>query len=104
AIATFAACWLADGLTSAGHAERALVIVRNARRDALHTGEAVLLPELLRLQARIILSMSQANEARAARLLVRSCRIARRQSALSWELRSSVDLARLRARRGECEQ
>lgn len=36
--------------------------------------------------------------------LVRSCRIARRQSALSWELRAVLDLARIRARQGDCEQ
>ena len=35
------------------------------------------------------------------RLLERSCRIARRQSALSWELRSATLLARIHERRGE---
>ncbi len=103
-IATLVACWLADGLTTAGRSEEALTVIRNARRDATRGAEAVLLPELLRLQARILLSISQANEARAERLLVRSCRIARRQSALSWELRAALDLARLLARQGEREQ
>jgi predicted ATPase/DNA-binding winged helix-turn-helix (wHTH) protein len=100
---TFAACWLADGLTTAGRSEEALTIIRSARRDAVRGAEGVLLPELLRLQARILLSLSQANEARAVRLLVRSCRVARSQSAKAWELRTTLDLARLRARQGECE-
>jgi predicted ATPase len=103
-IQTVAACWLADGLTSAGKSQEALEVIRNARRDALRGGESVILPELLRLQARALLSISQANEARAVRLLNRSCRIARRQSAPAWELRTTLDLARLRARHGECEQ
>jgi predicted ATPase len=84
-----------------GRAEEALTVIRNARRDAVHRAEAALLPEFLRLQARILLSMSAANETRAARLLARSCTIARRQSALSWELRATLDLARIRAQQGD---
>lgn len=103
-IGTLVSCWVADGLTNAGRSEEALTVIRSARRVAAHRAEAVLLPELLRQQARILLSISQANEARAVRLLVRSCRTARRQSALSWELRAALDLARLSAQQGECEQ
>lgn len=103
-VGTFVACWIADGLTTAGRSGEALTIIRTARRDALRSAESVHLPELLRIQAKVLLSISQANEARAVRLLVRSCRIARRQSALSWELRSALTLARIRARQGDCEQ
>lgn len=103
-IGTFAACWLADGLATAGRSNEAFGVVRNARRAAVHSADNMLLPELLRLQARTLLSLSPANEARVVRLLLRSCRIARRQSARSWELRSALDLARLQARHGECEQ
>ncbi|MFC4307799.1 ATP-binding protein [Steroidobacter flavus] len=99
-IGSFIACWLAEGLTTMGRSEEALGVIRNARRDAANRAEAVLLPELLRLQARTLLSMSEANEAQAERLLIRSCTIARRQSAPSWELRSALDLARIQARRG----
>jgi hypothetical protein len=103
-IRTVVACWLAEGLTTAGRFEEALTVIRNARRNAVLSAETVLLPELLRLQARVLLSISQANEARAMRLLLRSCRVARHQSAPSWELRTALDLARLRAQQGECEQ
>jgi predicted ATPase len=103
-IRTFAACWLADGLRTTGRSMEALTVIQDARREAVRGGETALLPELLRLQARVLLSMSQANEARAVRLLDRSCRVARRQSAQSWELRAALDLARLRARQAECEQ
>jgi len=47
----------------------------------------------LRVQAKALLAASPSNEARAQRLLLRSCRIARRQSAVSWELRSAATLA-----------
>ncbi|WP_129779791.1 ATP-binding protein [Peristeroidobacter soli] len=98
---TLAACSLAEGLIMTGRCEEALVVIRNTRRDAVLGAEGAFLPELLRLQARTLLAMSEANEAQAERLLARSCMIARRQSASSWELRSAIDLTRIRARRGD---
>jgi hypothetical protein len=103
-VATFIACSFAEGLTRAGRSEEALGVIRVARRAAMRGGEAVHLPELLRVQANALASLSQAHEARAIRLLGRSCRIARRQSALSWELRSTLTLVDLQARRGGGEQ
>ncbi|MET0535240.1 MAG: winged helix-turn-helix domain-containing protein [Steroidobacter sp.] len=103
-VGTLVSCWLADGLMTMGRSDEALTVIRSARRDAVRSAEAVLLPELLRLQAVTLISISQANEARAACLLARSCRIARRQSAPSWELRATLDLTHLRARQGEREQ
>jgi hypothetical protein len=103
-VGSFVACSLADGLIRTERSEEALTVMRNARRDAVHGAEAVLLPELLRVQAEALLASSQANEARAVRLLLRSCRIARRQSALAWELRSATTLARIYVRRGASQQ
>ncbi|HEU4486580.1 MAG TPA: winged helix-turn-helix domain-containing protein [Povalibacter sp.] len=94
-VGSFLACWAADGLVAAGRAEEAAVIIRRARRDAVHAGEAVHLPELLRIEAEALLAMSQTHAPRAMRMLKRACRIAHRQSALSWELRSATSLARL---------
>jgi predicted ATPase len=76
-------------------------VIRDARRNAVRGTEAVLLPELLRLQAQILFAMSEDNEPHVVRLLDRSRLIARRQSALSWELRTSLDLARIRSRQGD---
>jgi predicted ATPase len=90
-------------LTAVGRSGEALIVLRDARRDAVRGAETGLLPELLRLQAKTLLSISQLNEARAMHLLVRSCRIARRQSAQSWELRTALDLARIRASQGDNE-
>jgi len=100
-LSTFLACFIADSLSAGGRGDEACVVVRNARRKASRGGERVQLPELLRMQARALLSISDRHEPRAVRLLERSCRIARRQAALSWELRSALDLARIHERRGE---
>lgn len=102
-VATFVACCMADGLMNAGRCQEALSVIRTARRDAVRGGDAVQLPELLHMQAKVLLRISQANEERAMRLLIRSCRIARRQSALSWELRSTLTLSRIFAGRGGAE-
>ncbi len=103
-VATFVACSLAEGLIAVGRSAEALALIRTARRAARRGAETVQLPELLRVQAQALLSMSPTNEARAMRLLVRSCRIAHRQSALSWELRSSLALARIQAQQGDLGQ
>ena len=103
-IGTFVACWIADGLSRGGRPGEAIALIRSARRDALRGGEGVHLPDLLRIQADALLVASPANKARAERILVRSIRIARRQCALSWELRAALALARFRAGEGQRNQ
>lgn len=100
---TAAACWAAEGLMIAGRSEDALALIRSARQEAVTGSEAVLLPELLRLQAQALLAGADTNETQAERLLLRSSAIARRQSALAWELRAGLDLARIHARQGHRE-
>ncbi len=63
-----------------------------------------MLPELLRIQAQALLAISPSHLERAARLLLRACRIAQRQSARSWELRAATDLTRLEAEQRGHEQ
>jgi predicted ATPase/DNA-binding winged helix-turn-helix (wHTH) protein len=103
-VGSFVACFAAEGLIAAGRAAEAVTIIRGARRGALRGGEAVQLPELLRVQAHALLAIAPANEARAVRMLERSCRIAGRQYAPAWELRSALALARIHARRGEYDR
>jgi hypothetical protein len=102
-VATFIACWMADGLITAGRSAEAITMIRTARREAQRSGEAVHLPELLRIQAKALLTTSPTHALRAERLLIRSCRIARHQTALSWELRSASTLARIHAAHGQYE-
>lgn len=100
-MASSLACFLAEGMLASNRAGEALEVVRAARRAAVRGGEAVHLPELLRLQALALRRTSQDNELRCVRLLQRSCRIAQRQSALSWQLRSATTLAQIQAERGD---
>jgi predicted ATPase/DNA-binding winged helix-turn-helix (wHTH) protein len=53
-------------------------------------------PELLRISAQRWLRHENPNPVRAETLLLRSLNVARRQGALSWELRSAVTFAELR--------
>jgi predicted ATPase len=57
-------------------------------------------PELLRVQADILISMPSADEAVAEAVIMRALTEARRQHALAWELRAAMTLARLRMKQG----
>src|SRR5262249_2377549 len=52
-------------------------------------------PELLRVKAKRLLQAEEADPAQAEELMLRSLSFARRQGALSWELRSAITLAEL---------
>jgi predicted ATPase/DNA-binding winged helix-turn-helix (wHTH) protein len=102
-----AACVLARGLTSLGQHEDALRAIGNAIADATEGSETVELPELLRTQAEILLSKPGADDSAAEALLARALALARRQSALAWELRIAITFARLwvkRDRSGEAHE
>jgi predicted ATPase len=60
--------------------------------------------ELLRVKGEAVLKESRANVALAESLFQESLEVARRQAALSWELRASLSLARLWQRRGDSLQ
>ena len=60
--------------------------------------------ELLRVQGEVILRESPANFAQAESLFQQALEAARRQAALSWELRAAMSLARLWLARGDSLQ
>lgn len=60
-------------------------------------------PELLRLKAAILLRCSQPRHDLAEACLTESLTLSRLQGALAWELRTSIDMARHLANRGEPE-
>jgi predicted ATPase/DNA-binding winged helix-turn-helix (wHTH) protein len=91
---------LAKGLAATGHFDEALAAVEDALKDAHEGAEKSQLPELLRIQADIFLARSNPDETRAEAALESSLALAREQGALSWELRSSMTLARLRSKQG----
>lgn len=85
---------LAQGLARLGQAERALAEVRTCQFTVERDGDAMYLPELLRIKA-TILAGDPARQGEAEPLLHRALATAREQDALSWELRAATTLASL---------
>ncbi len=83
----------ADFLAKAGQTKRAEEKIVAALEHANSRSEMWCLAELLRIKASIRISIGRTAEAEA--LLARSIVVARDAGALSWQLRSATDLARL---------
>jgi predicted ATPase len=99
-----ATCAFAEGLTLIGQHGEALAVIGNAITAAGDGEETAEFPEVLRVQAEILLSRPQPDESEAEDCLVRALTVARRQSALSWELRIAMTLARVQARKGRGDE
>ncbi len=99
-----ASCALAEGLAAAGQLNEALAVIGNAIAETEAGTETSQFPELLRIQADILLSMPSTDEMLAEAVIKRSLASARRQSAMAWELRTSMTLAKFRARQGRHEE
>jgi predicted ATPase/DNA-binding winged helix-turn-helix (wHTH) protein len=97
---TRAVCALAEGLCAAGNREEALKVIDDAIATAGDGSEVLEFPELLRIRANIILSSPDPDETEAERCLNQALCIAQRQSAIAWELKAALQLARLRVRQG----
>lgn len=86
---------LAEALARVGNHEEALIVIDEARVEA-----ACLAPEVLRIRADVLLSAPNPDLAAAERCLRTSLRLAQRQSALSWELKTATSLAKLWSAQG----
>jgi DNA-binding SARP family transcriptional activator/predicted ATPase len=89
---------LAEAQAKLGHLEDALSTLVEAFALMDETGERYCEAELHRLKGGLLLS--QDNEAEAEASFLRAIQVARRQSAKSWELRATTDLARLLQKQG----
>ena len=85
---------LAEGQFSLGLLEQALDTIDSVIRSTEVNGELVLLPELLRYKAMILSSTHSPDVQACEQYFVRSISLAQEQSALPWELRTSVSFAR----------
>ena len=94
---------LAEGLILAGEYRRALGVARRSIAHCRRSGDAYALPELMRIEAQIIDALGEEGDEAVERVLLDSLAMAREQGARAWVLRSSLDLARLRARQGNSE-
>jgi predicted ATPase len=99
-----ASCALAEGLAAAGQLSEALAVIDNAIAEAEAGTETSQFPELLRVQADILVSVPSADEARAEAVIMRALEEARRQDALAWELRTTMTLARLRVKQNRGQE
>ncbi|UPK37200.1 helix-turn-helix transcriptional regulator [Bradyrhizobium sp. 186] len=95
---------LADGLRKAGQFDEALLTINGALARAAHCGATFDMPELLRIKGQILATMPRRDLASGVDCLMQSIAVAREQSALGWELRSAMDLARLLSESGQYDQ
>jgi predicted ATPase len=92
----FAAVYTAEGLGKAGQIADAVDAIDDAIARAERTEEFWQLPELLRVKGELVLVQTGAPQAAAAEDYFQRARDwARRQDALSWELRAASSLSRL---------
>jgi predicted ATPase/DNA-binding winged helix-turn-helix (wHTH) protein len=84
---------LASGLAASGRCTEALSLLDETRRLIDEKGYTSYLPELLRLQGRILLAMPQHRADDAEKCFLQSLELSRAQGARAWELRTATDLA-----------
>jgi len=93
-LTTVFATALAEALLKAGEASEALEVVDEVIAE-IGTAKTFDLPEIYRVKGMILASSARFDPVGAERSLLRALEIAREQSALGWELRAAMDLARL---------
>jgi predicted ATPase len=93
---------LAEGLRKTGQFEEALFTINGGIARATNSGMELDLSELLRIKSQIL--AAQHDRESALNSLTEALAVARAQSALAWELRSTMVLARLLAEDGQRDQ
>jgi predicted ATPase/DNA-binding winged helix-turn-helix (wHTH) protein len=92
----------AEGLRKTGRFEEALFTINGAIARATNSGVELDLSELLRIKSQILAAQDDCESAMT--YLTEALAVAREQSALAWELRSAMALARLLAEDGQRDQ
>jgi predicted ATPase/DNA-binding winged helix-turn-helix (wHTH) protein len=92
----------AEGLRKTGQLEEALFTINGAIARATNSGVELDLSELLRIKSQIL--AAQHDRESAMNCLTEALVVARAQSALAWELRSTMVLARLLFEDGQRDQ
>jgi predicted ATPase/DNA-binding winged helix-turn-helix (wHTH) protein len=95
---------LSEGLRKSGQMEQALLTINRAIERATNCGSTFDMAELLRIKAQILAAVSQYGQDAAMICLTEALAVAKNQSALALELNSTIDLARLLAKRGQRDQ
>ena len=87
-----------------GQMEEALLTINRAIERATDRGSTFDMAELLRVKAQILAAMPQYGRVSAVNCLTEALAVARAQSALALELRSTIASARLLAEGGQRDQ
>jgi predicted ATPase len=96
---------LAQASACMGDFQQGIDALDEALAESARREERWCMAELLRMKAEILLGMdASGSESPAEELLQQSLGWARRQGALSWELRTASSLARLRLRQGKARE
>jgi predicted ATPase/DNA-binding winged helix-turn-helix (wHTH) protein len=95
---------LAGGLREHGQLDEALLTINRAIGRATDSGSTFDMAELLRIKAQILAAMPQYGRDAAMNCLTEALAVAKTQSALALELRSTIDLAHLLAGGGQRDQ
>jgi predicted ATPase/DNA-binding winged helix-turn-helix (wHTH) protein len=88
---------LAQGLAATGDFDQALATLQRVIAQCDRSGASFDMPEMLRIKAQILMSAPRSEPTLAQECLQRSLELARTQSALSWELRTAISLARMQS-------
>jgi predicted ATPase len=95
---------LVQGLMAIGLFGKALALINETISLVETNGDLVYMPEALRVQGTVLLSMPKRPAHDAEICFAQSLDWSRRQGAQSWELRTAVDLAALWAAQGQPER
>jgi predicted ATPase/DNA-binding winged helix-turn-helix (wHTH) protein len=95
---------LAQGLGALGRLGEATKVINETILRVETMGDAAYMPELLRVQGRLLLSQSRPDAGEAETVFRQSLELSRRQGARAWELRTAADLAALFASQGRSER
>ena len=93
---------LAEALRKTGQFEEALFTINEAIEHATNSGVEFDWPELLRIKSQILAARHDRES--AMNCLTEALTVARAQSALAWELRSTIALARMLSEDGQRDQ
>jgi predicted ATPase len=92
----------AEGLRKTGQFEEALFTINGAIARATNSGVEFYLSELLRIKSQVL--AAQHDRESAMNCLTEALAVARAQSAIAWELRSTMALARMLREGGQRDQ
>ena len=95
---------LVQGLSAIGEFGEALAQVDETIKLVEANGDLLHMPEALRVKGRLLLTMPRRRARDAERCFTQSLDWGRRQDALSWQLRTALDLATLWTAEGQCRR